>query len=205
VGAAAVLLVLVALAIVAPWRGASSDAVEPATGADTHSTTTVPTRPTVLPTVPPTGPPGGPPVGPLPTTPPVIDAVPVAWRPQCRRAPALDARAVEAVVCVVSSSTTVDVRRYADRETLDAAYAQLARHAPRGGADPRARCAQGQPEDRAWRSTAHGAIRGRYACATDAAGAHLVWSDTTRLVIARASRRDGNLAATFAWWTRAPL
>lgn len=190
--AVAVLAGIAGVAIVGPWRSGTSDALAPD-----------PAPPAVAPSNRSAAPPST--EAPIATTAPVVDVVPVAWRPRCRRAPALDAAAIEAVVCSIDAMTSLEVRRYGDRAALEKAYARLARGLARGGADTRARCAVGQPEDRAWRASSRGPIRGRYACSRDAAGAHVAWSDVAQLVISRMNRRDGNLAAAYAWWTRAPL
>lgn len=195
-GALGVLAMVVvgAVVVVGPWRGGVSDALPPA-GGDVASPTVAAARPTVVATSP----------IPRTTVTRAIDGVPAAWRPRCRRAPALDRRASEALVCAVDASTTVEIRRYADGLALAAAYAQLAQSVPKGGRTARSRCAAGLPEDRAWRAGPTSAVAGRYACTQDTAGAHLAWSNDATLVIARANRRDGDLAAAYAWWARAPL
>jgi hypothetical protein len=66
-------------------------------------------------------------------------------------------------------------------------------------------CERGEPDERAWsRPDAPGVVAGRYTCRfTDGGAAEMWWTDEGRGELAHATRRDGDLAALFAWWRAA--
>lgn len=64
-----------------------------------------------------------------------------------------------------------------------------------------AACAGGHEEERAWsRPDAPTVTAGRYACRVVEGRAELWWTEDATALLAHATRRDGDLAALFAWW-----
>jgi predicted outer membrane lipoprotein len=64
-----------------------------------------------------------------------------------------------------------------------------------------ARCAAGQPEERAWSQADAPTISvGRYVCRIENQRATLWWSDEQTGELGHATRDDADLGALFAWW-----
>jgi len=127
--------------------------------------------------------------------------LPEAWAGRCRPAPALDPDADAAVVCEPATGPArVELRRIDDTIRRDTAFLELAGRSP-SGTGP-SRCALGWPEVRTWsRAGTPEQVAGAYRCAAVAGRSEVVWTDSEHALVARATGRDGDLAALYRWWS----
>lgn len=66
-------------------------------------------------------------------------------------------------------------------------------------------CAEGRPEERAWRATpTDAAPAGEYRCSLAQGRAFITWTTDRALILAEAERGDTDLAALYSWWQREP-
>jgi hypothetical protein len=132
--------------------------------------------------------------------------VPSALAATCRARASAPANVV--VDCTPGRGViSLQYRGFASVGALRTAYASAS--ARRGGLGPSA-CARGAPEERSWSAPrspgSPTAAIGRYRCSLAKGRAQLVWSSeqTGALVLAIASRADGDLRSLYQWWTSVP-